>query len=194
MCPRSPCMYGRTRINHDAIPMERLGQGSPDCLSLSRSLTFSPYKSLSVEIGQGYRRWGEREGGERFACFASWLRQFVSVATNTTVVAARLGPTEPPTLSVSPSAGSSAALSSVDRTSPRTSLRRFPRARLLFAHIPCSLHGSFHFRSCIWRCIYDREYVRYLVLSIDRVLIVSRYIVFSLIFSTLNIITRSNNI
>lgn len=132
MCPWSPSMYGQTQINHDAIPMDT---SRPRFSGFSLSLSLSPHKSLSFEIGQGYRR-GEREGGEGFACFASWLRQFVSAATNAAVVAARLGPTGPPTLSVSPSAGSSAALSSVVHTSPRTSRRRFPRARLLFTHIP----------------------------------------------------------
>lgn len=92
-----PMVTEYVRSNQSRCYSHGLVQGSPDSLSLS----FSPHKSLSFEIGQGYRR-GEREEGEGFACFASWLRQFVSAATNAAVVAVRLGPTGPPTLSVSP--------------------------------------------------------------------------------------------
>lgn len=58
----------------------------------------------------------------------------------------------------SPSAGSTAALSSVDRASPCTSPQRFPRARLLFTHIPpwfLSWFLSFSFlRSKMYVCEY----------------------------------------
>lgn len=162
MCPRSPSIHGRTQINHGVIPMDT---------SLLRifSLSFSLYKSLSVVRNtariSAMRR--ERRRGKGFACFASWLRQFVSAATNAAVVAARLGPTGPPTLSVFPSAGFSAALSSVDHTSPRTSPWRFPRARLLFTHIPLVLSTAFVFVVAIRRCTYDRGYLQYFD-TIDR--------------------------
>jgi len=135
------------------FPWIRFGQGSPGSFSLSLSLSLSS----SFKIGQRYRRRGEREGGEGFACFACWLRQFVLAATNAAVTAVRLGPTGPPTLSVSPSAGSSAALSSVDRAS-HARLLGDSRGRAFSSLISLlgSLHDSSHFRSCVREEMYLR--------------------------------------
>lgn len=130
----------------------------PRVFSLSLSLL------LKFEIGQKYWR-RETRTRRRFACFASWLRQFVSAAA-AVAVAARLGPPGPYTFGP-PSAGSS-ALSSVDRAFPRTSPRRFPRARLLPAgilprtplpplSIPPSLSFIFVFAPSI--CTYERRYL-----------------------------------
>lgn len=77
------------------------------------------------------------------------------------------GTTGPPTLLVplfpSSSASSSAALLSVGRAFPRTSRRRFPRARLLLTHIPLRpTFGSFSFLFLRRVCIYERGYPQYL--------------------------------
>lgn len=105
------------------------------------------------------------------------------------------GTTGPPTLLVtpltptSPSVGSSAALLSVGRAFPRTSRRRFPRARLLLTHIPLRpSFGSFSFFFLRRVCIYERGYSQWM-LSIDSTFVKSRSI-FSYLYLLINLISK----
>jgi len=167
MCPWSSSMHGQINQGGLFSWASLSSQGSPDSLSLhSRELVFRNRAGIPPT-----RCEDEARG---FACFASWLHQFVSAATNAAVAAARLEPSGPLHFR-SPSVGSTAALSSVGRAFPRTSPRRFPRARLLLAHIPLRLPlDPFYFHFCAKHAPTSADTRNTLILSIDNVFSVSR--------------------